>query len=160
MLIQLLFGFSKLRPYEKLCLEAFKEHLSPAAAEILQKQLEMHDYVKRKCKDKLVIFYCLKNPAYQNWPLDIKFPMRDEDISVAQIFLNVKEKEKSFDIRADIYLHMGRLCSIEFNESPKFAKNAKIEVNRVWILADPMASRSVKTIPQQADNSYRRPANL
>lgn len=142
MLIEFLYGFSKLRSYEKLCLEAFEKHLSPEAAEILRKQIEMHDYVKRKFKDKLVIFYCLKNPSYQNWPSDIKFPMRDEDINVAQVFLTMSEKKKSFDIRADIYLHWGRLCSIEFNQPPKFAKNAKIEVNRVWLLEDPMAVES------------------
>jgi hypothetical protein len=143
----LLYGFSaRLRPYEKACLEAWEQHLSPEAAELFKKQLKLYDFIQRLSKGKLVLFGCLKGRYYyRNWPKDIFFSMQREDVNVAQIFLIVSEKEKSTELRADITIHRGRFFSIEFNRPPMFAKTATVSVVRVWILVDPMSSESEKT---------------
>jgi hypothetical protein len=150
----LLYGFSaRLRPYEKACLEAWEQHLSSEAAEIFRKQLKFCNFVQRQSKNKLVIFGYEKGIHYcQNWPTEILFPIRDENVNAAQIFLTISQKETSVKIRADINIYKGRFFSIEFNQSPNFSKSAKISVDRVWLLVDPMSPTSEKKLLQQSNS--------
>jgi hypothetical protein len=137
-------------PYEKACLEAWEQHLSSEAAEIFRKQLKLYNFIQRLSKNKLVIFGCMKGRYYcQKWPTEILFPVRGENVNVAQIFLTIGQKETTIKIRSDINIYKGRFFSMEFNRSPKFSKKANISVDRVWILADPMLPTPEKVLLQK-----------
>lgn len=144
-----LFGNAKLRPYEQVCLDSWKRHLSPIGKTILDKQLARFDFVQRQSKEKMTCFYQLADKSLSKWPLEIFFANKGEEVTAATIWLQgTGGASKRSKFRADISLFHGRLFCIQFNKQPReffgseFASvvPAVADVN-IW--TDPMSEAPV-----------------
>lgn len=143
--IKRLFGSSKLRGYELICLEAWKKMLSKDALDILNMQIKAYDLVQRLSNDKLVCFHYLKDSSYESWSDRMFFPLRGEGKVVATMTLRAAREGQRTSLKVDITFSRGRLFSIEFNRPPKtlFSKRedpSNIEVTDVSVLINPMVA--------------------
>lgn len=107
-----LFGSTHLRPYEALCINAWKESLSEESKQIFDEQLKQPHFVQRQAGDAKVCFFWFKEP------LASTFKLSGADLHVATVFL--KSKSNSGDIlKAKVFIHRGCFFSIEFPKRPK-----------------------------------------
>jgi len=144
-LLSHIFGSTKLRPYESMCLEAWKRELSGDAVAILERQLELYDLVQRQSAGKLVCFYCIGDPTCKKFPEDALFPFRPEDAAVARVILRRTDENGRASLRADLFVVHGRFFNIEFSRRPtdvfpRDVKSEDIEVSDVKIVLDPMSA--------------------
>lgn len=149
-------GSPKLHSYEMRCLDCWKQQLSDNAAKILEQQLDRLDSFQRCMKDRLVIFHCLEDQQFRNWPRDILFPLRYDEIHVFRLKLKVYSGETARNLKAEIVLFQGRLSALEFNIPPAIGKKT-FEIVGFEILADPMDKRielttrtiTIATLPEE-----------
>lgn len=135
-----LYGSSfKLRPYEQTVLEAWRNHLSPDAVALLNAQLKHLVSYQRQMGDRLLCFFALERKPNASVPDDVLFPCRIGSCVVALMRLSGTGELATKDkIRAEIYLHKGRLSFIEFNKPPQKSLEQGANVTKVEILRDPM----------------------
>ena len=130
-------GSLRLRGYETLCIDAWKEKLSDDAAALLQSQLKLLEVNRRYAKDKLLCLYPLVIKTRENWPRSILFPCDLDEVAVARITLGTPGRDASETNIAEIKLSHGRFFGLEFKEPPKpLLKGARVEA--VTVMIDPM----------------------
>jgi hypothetical protein len=120
----LAFGSNRLRPYERVCIDAWRSTLSDVLREKLDKQLEKFDFVQRQARGTKSVFYCLRDPHYTTWGDGELFPDREEDQRVFAGILTGKIGDITESVRFGVYIHRGRLSSIEFDSEPGALKSA------------------------------------
>jgi hypothetical protein len=99
-------------------MDAWRSTLSDVLRQKLDKQLEKFDFVQRQARGTKSVFYCIRDPRYKTWGDDELFPDRDEDQRVFAGILTGKIGDITKSVRFGVYLHRGRLSSIEFDSEP------------------------------------------
>jgi len=117
-LFYLAFGSNRLRPYERVCIDAWRSTLTNELRQKLDKQLEKFDFVQRQARRTKSVFYCIRDPDYKTWGDDELFPNREEDRRVFTGTLTGEIGDITESVRFGVYLHRGRLSSIEFESEP------------------------------------------
>ena len=111
-----LFGSTKLRSYEKICIDAWEATLSAESKDVFSAQLKQPYFVQRQAGDAKVCFY---------WHREDRLPRFKDaapDLNVAIVTLKSKGNEKA-TLKAKIFTHRGRFFSIEFPKRPeRYAK--------------------------------------
>jgi len=142
-------GTTKLRSYELICLDHWRELLSPEATDVLNRQLQLFDVIQRLSQDKLVTFHRLDSEC---WPHGTLFETRGVETMVATVWLKSGRPGEQV-IRVDIILNLGCLSSLEFSISPKgslgAARSHQIEIIKIKEWLDPMAADE-KRIPERS----------
>ena len=143
-----LYGSSfKLQPYEQTVLNAWQNHLSPEAVALLAAQLKHLVSYQRQMDKRLLCFFALERNPYASVPDDTLFPCRIGSCVVALVHLSgPDEPVAKHAIRAEIYLHKGRLSSIQFNNPPQKCLEQGANVTKVEILRDPMIPASEEEV--------------
>jgi len=148
-----------LRPLEKKLLEALAEHLSPEARELLCKQIEHINYVRRDSNDKEVNLYhtgrwspvqaarwwfdfegAIRRQAEiakRSFPPSMLFPTTSEELCIASLSFAAPGKPRP--IRVQFWVVHGHLFSLQFSQSPRGVPADQIHIRSVKVLADPMA---------------------
>ena len=143
-----LYGSSfKLRLYEQIVLDSWRQHLTKEASALLSAQLKLLVSYQRQAQEKDLCFFPLSCKPYKRLPSDLLFPCRMEGCVIAFIHLVGSDSSGTLHkIRAEIHLHKGQISSIEFNQSPrnKLAKNVK--ATEIEILRDPMIPATEETV--------------
>ncbi|MES9991500.1 MAG: hypothetical protein ABW098_06065 [Candidatus Thiodiazotropha sp.] len=116
--IHLVFGSKRLRHYEQVCIAAWRSTLSAVLQKKLDKQLEKFDLVQRQANGLKSVFYSLRDPQYTTWKEDDLFPVLGEEQKVftGTLIGNIEDVTES--VKFSVYLHKGRLSSIEFVSEP------------------------------------------
>lgn len=117
-LVHLAFGSNRLRPYEEICIDAWRSTLPESLRKKLEGQLSKFDLIQRQARGTKSVFYDLRDPQYQTWGDDILFADRQEGRKVFAATLTGKIGDVAESVRFSIYLHHGRLSSIEFASEP------------------------------------------
>jgi hypothetical protein len=117
-LVHLAFGSNRLRPYEQACIDAWRSTLPVVLRQKLDGQLSKFDLVQRQARGTKSVFYIARDPQYQSWGEDVLFPDREEDRKVFAATLTGRIGDVAESVRFSIYLHRGRLSSIEFASEP------------------------------------------
>ena len=114
-----LFVGAELRPYETVCLEAWKQRLADKLRLALEDQLDYFDYVERLAEAKKVNFWYL-DAETGPWPGELLFLTGDEGRATvaATVWLRKKEPRSRARLRADITVYRGRFFSIDFDKPP------------------------------------------
>lgn len=139
-----LYGSSfKLRPYEQIVLDGWRQNLSQKGNAVLSSQLKHLSSYQRQAREKDLCFFPLGSKPYKRLPSDLLFPCRLEACVVAFIHLTGSDSAgRMHKLRAEIHLHKGQISSIEFNQSPRESLEKNVEVTKVEILRDPMVPAS------------------
>lgn len=114
-----LVGNNKLRDYERFCLNEWKKYLDSDAGNLLEKQLSMFDYISREPYGLKTVFYSIRDTELKSWTTKDFFKNLKPDLKVfsGTILGNIEDIEISVEF--DIFLHKGRLFSIEFKNDTK-----------------------------------------
>ncbi len=136
-LVHLVLGNNRLRHYERVCLVAWRSTLHEEFQERLDKQLGKFDFVQRQARGTKTIFYSVRDPQYKTWG-EFLFPVHDEGLKVFTGNLIGKIGDVVESVRFDVYLHRGRLSSVEFvSELGAMASlSREIEVEDPTVLVD------------------------
>ncbi len=139
-------GTRRPRPYEQVCIDAWRERLPDDARAILDRQLAGFNLVQRTPSRIHATFYDTKD-ACASWGEECRFPRRGGEVVVARVWLRPAAAD-SPDIKADLVLDDGLLRTIEFSRGPK-PLSAGAVAARVKLLADPMRPSGItgETIP-------------
>ncbi|WP_018079193.1 hypothetical protein [Thiobacillus denitrificans] len=106
-----LFANKKLLPYERLVLDGWRASIPEKSRLILDTQLDAARFVQRQAAGAKVCFYFRKS-------LDVPlFQATDPDLHVATVLLQSPDGFKT--LQAKVFLHKGRLFSIEFPKRPE-----------------------------------------
>jgi hypothetical protein len=147
-----------MRPYERVCFDAWRATLPSHGAYILDKQIHYLKAVHRYSRGKLLVFFPAHNLAV---PEEFLFPNRSNECVCAHVQV-VLESDTSRRINARIILHEGRLSSIEFRQSPEdsgFKADSQVKVVEVKVHIDPMedtAAQPRKSYPKFWTGSLAR----
>lgn len=106
-----LFATKKLLPYERLVLDAWRASISEESKHVLDAQLDATQLVQHQAAGAKVCFYFREG---RGLPL---FRATDPDLHVATVLLQPPDGLKT--LQAKIFLHKGRLFSIEFPKRPE-----------------------------------------
>lgn len=134
---------SKLRPYERSVLDAWRKNLSSEANTLLSEQLKLLVLCQRQIDERYLCFFPLLHKPCTGVPEETLFPCRISACVVAVVRLvgfdklGVKQKFK-----AEVMLHRGRLDSIQFDQPPRKKLRHGVDVTRVDVLRDPMVPSS------------------
>jgi hypothetical protein len=104
-----LFGNKKLRPYEQLIFDAWRDTLSESNKKVLDEQFRLVELIQRQAGDAKVCFYYSKN--YNGLLFDLK-----DVVHIATVLISSND-EKTY-MRAKLYLVNGRFFSIDFPKRP------------------------------------------
>ena len=132
----MLFGSSRLRPYEEVCLAAWRSTLSESILWKLDRQLGSFDFVERHVRRTKSVFHCVRDPEYKRWEDDILFSLRETDRKVFSGTLTGAIGDVIESVSFEIFVHRGRLFSIEFASEPGLLAS----------LSDELSVRSSKTL--------------
>lgn len=105
-----LFARKRLAPYEHLVLDAWRASLPEDGQSIINEQIEAASFVQHQAEGTKVCFFYRSGRGMRLFPLD------RPDQHVATVFLRA---EGVAELRAKIFLHRGRLFSIEFPKRPE-----------------------------------------
>lgn len=130
-------GTRTLRPHEVYCIDEWKNKLSPAAAKILDRQLQRFNLIQRSSGGTIITFYDLDDRNYSTWTDTDLFVNRSSELTAARIWFYSQPPTQPTRIKADIVLHNGRLSSIEFSKPPK-SLTAVFTASKVQAFVDPM----------------------
>jgi hypothetical protein len=119
------FGKNKLRSYEKICINAWKKTLDEESQIKLKQQLKKIDLVQRQANELKTVFYCVKDPECKSWNESFLFSIRDENLKVFSGELTGEIKNVKESVKFSIFLHKGRLSSIEFDSELGVLKSLK-----------------------------------
>lgn len=115
-------------PYEQICIDAWRNSLSPKAQEILTSQLASVRLIQRQAKGGKLCFY---------YPAEISFPLfvrTEPDLHVATIIL--REKGVSKDMKVRVFVHRGRFFSIEFPKRPsRYAQQHQMDLANLSVFS-------------------------
>lgn len=111
-------GSSELLHYEDVCLRAWKSTLSIAEMQKVDSQLRKFDFIQRQARGTKSVFFSLKDPQYRSWSDAELFLERGEEKSVYVGNLSGRIGDVEESVKFRIYLHRGRLSSIEFSSEP------------------------------------------
>jgi len=101
----------RLRPYEDAILNGWRKSLESEVRLILDNQLKRVKFVQRQAADSKVVFY------YKNVTEDCLFSNLSPDLHAASVIIGLPfEKSDRNILKSDIFLHRGKLSSIEFSE--------------------------------------------
>jgi len=117
-LIHRAFGRNKLRPYERACIDAWRSTLSARLKWRLDEQLTRFDLVQRQARGTKTVFYSVRDPGYTSWSDDVLFHPRGEEQKVFAGSVSARIGDVTESFRFCIYLHRGRLSSLEFSSEP------------------------------------------
>ncbi len=124
-----LFGSTHLRPYEAICIDAWKSSLSEESKSIFDAQLKQPHFVQRQAGDAKVCFYWFKEP------LRPAFKQSEPDLHVATVLLKSKAN-KSDVLKAKIFIHRGCFFSLEFPKRPKrYAELHHMDLSTLYVTA-------------------------
>lgn len=112
------FGSNRLRPYEQVCINAWRSTLPDVLQQKLDNQLERFELVQRQARGIKSVFFSIRDPRYESWGDDILFPDRGEERKVFTGKLTGKIGDVTESVGFSVYLHRGRLSSIEFDSEP------------------------------------------
>ena len=130
-------GRELLRPYERLVIDAVAARLDPAAAGLLERQLETIEQVNRDLDDRDVYLYP-KRRGYQRHDPAIAFPDRSDDLRLA----TARVRGPGGAGKADLFVVRGHVFQISFKPRPRDLGTLKaIDVTSVTVHADPMVER-------------------
>jgi hypothetical protein len=131
-------GSNKLHHYEAVCLTAWSSNLSGELQQKLERQKIKFDLVQRQANGMKSVFYSVSDPQYQSWTDNDLFPLRDENQKVFSGTLTGTIGDITESVKFYIYLHRGRLSSIEFTSEPGALASLSegLSVERQDILAD------------------------
>ena len=107
-----LFGSTKLRSYEEICLAAWRATLSEDSKSILAAQFKHPYFVQRQAGDAKVCFYWYNEETLP------RFTLSAPALNAAIVTLRSKGGEKGL-LKVKIFIHRGRFFSIEFPKRPK-----------------------------------------
>jgi hypothetical protein len=111
LIITSLTSSKRLRPYENVILNGWRNSLDPATRLLLDKQLAKVKFVQRQAGDTKVVFY------YDGLGGDCEFSNLSPDLHAATVVLSQGAiKLDSNLLKSDIFVHRGKLNSIEFSE--------------------------------------------
>lgn len=153
-------GSFHLRPYESVCLAAWRKTLTADAVRLLDQQLKRLTVYQRYGKERLLCFYDMTDKSCSGWPKQILFPCQMDEVSVARLQLS-PAADTEVVVKADMTLCRGRFFGIEFDKTPKCLRGG-VEVVNVKTLIDPMrqseaaAQVSLPEIPGEPQESLRR----
>lgn len=116
--IQKLVGSNRLKPYEDACLTAWVGAISSEASGALEKQLNSFDYIERGPQGMVSAFHSLSDPDYKTWERFV-FKRKDSGLKVFEGILFSNIGDLAYESRFSIYIHQGRLSTIEFKSPPK-----------------------------------------
>jgi hypothetical protein len=105
-------GKKRLRHYEQICLDAWRDSLGEGDRAILDSQLSATNLIQRQAGDAKVCFFYPKEQT--KIPL---FANQQPDLHVADVDL-VSNGSENARMRAKIFVHRGRFFSIEFPKRP------------------------------------------
>ncbi|KGD61405.1 hypothetical protein Y5S_03743 [Alcanivorax nanhaiticus] len=116
--IQKLVGSNRLKPYEEACLTAWVGAISSEAGGALKRQLNSFDYIERGPQGMVSAFHSLSDPDYKAWE-NFLFKRKDSGLKVFQGILLSNIGDLAYESGFSIYIHQGRLSTIEFKSPPK-----------------------------------------
>lgn len=111
-------GSAELQRYEQACITAWSSELPVAVKNKIQLQLGKFDFIRRDSAGLKTIFYSVRDPSYSSWSDEILFSNKSEDYQVFSGVLRGVNEDVSLNIGFGVYLHRGRLSSIEFQSVP------------------------------------------
>jgi hypothetical protein len=117
-LVHRAFGSNRLRSHEKVCIASWRSALPEAARRTLDEQLTKLDYVQRQAGGMKTVFYSVRDPGYESWSDTDFFSLRGEEQKVFVGSVSGKIGDVTKSIHFSIYVHRGRLSSIEFSSEP------------------------------------------
>lgn len=136
-LINMTTGSGKLRFYEAVCLDAWRSTLTAGGQNILARQLQRFDYIARDNNGLKTVFYLLKDRSNTSWAENELFYSRGTDMRVFEGDLIGVIGDLELRVRFSVYVHRGRLFSIEFVSEPGTLRKIKeglcVENSRVLI---------------------------
>jgi hypothetical protein len=113
-----MFGSRALRPYESICIEAWRQNLSKDCIKILDWQLGKYDLVQRMSDDKLVCFYRIGDSRCASFPAEYLFAANESEIPPASIYLLSKGTKNMKPMKVDIVIVSGRFFGLELSVPP------------------------------------------
>lgn len=135
-LIHIAFGSNRLRHYEQVCIAAWRSKLPKMLQQKLDKQLVKFDLVQRQARGTKSVFYSVRDPQFQSWGDDDFFPVREEDYKVFAGTLTGKIDDVTESVQFSVYLHRGRLSSLEFSSElgalASLPKGLLVEAENQW----------------------------
>ncbi|MFC6634932.1 hypothetical protein [Microbulbifer taiwanensis] len=99
--------------------------MSDEANEVLTRQLDKFDYVARQTSGLKTIFYCVRDQEFIDWAEGDFFLNRNGDLKVFVGMLNGVVEDVRISVGFSIYIHRGRLFSIEYKSEPGLFKSAE-----------------------------------
>jgi hypothetical protein len=130
-------GRSLLRPYELEVIDALRPVLTPAAVELLDRQVDAVHHVQRLFDDTDVSLYPSPRGRKQHYDPEFAFPNRAADLRLATVELRGPRGAGM----ATVHVVQGHLFNVIFRPSPKrLGERGKITAARVRVQADPMAA--------------------
>lgn len=137
---RLLFGSKQLSPLEKVCFDGWRQSLSAQNRAILERQLGQASYIERQAGGAKVIF------RYPSGEPDVLFANAAPDQVAATVVLGSRAdvgQQGQFGVK--IFVHRGRLFSIEFAKPPErlLAKHALVEGDLCVVRVEPGATLDV-----------------
>jgi hypothetical protein len=122
--------------YEKLVLDSWSGTLKDNVKSVLDSQFKTARHVQRGGGDAKIIFFYPKDVDCRRLLIDENF----KNGLVAKVMLAAHGTEKTLEVR--IYIHKGKLFSIEFPGRPKYyMKKRNMDVNKLYV-------KDVKTIQE------------
>jgi len=110
---RLLFGSKQILPLEELCLRAWRHSLAEQSRAILDRQIEQASYIERQARGAKVIF------RYPSGKPDVLFANAAPDqVAAIVVFGSRADARPQREFGARIFVHRGRLFSIEFPKQP------------------------------------------
>lgn len=126
-------GHATLLPYEKTCLDAWRDSLSSNSKRILDAQLAAARLTQRQAEGAKLCFYYPADGGVQ------LFSNIDPDLHVATVTLAEDGQSDSKEMKVKVFVHRGKFFSLEFPKRPaRFAEQhhlnlAKLMVKRLTI---------------------------
>jgi hypothetical protein len=130
------FGKHKLMHYEVICLNSMGRELTKESQKNLFSQLNKFNLVQRPAYGLKSIFYDVKDPKYLTWGDEDLFHNREENLKVFSGILRGQEEDIEAKIKFEIFIHRGRLSSIEFQSEPKIME----KLNQLEVINSKMLS--------------------
>jgi hypothetical protein len=114
------FGSSRLRPYERACIEAWRETLPEFKQRTLETQLSKFDLVQRQAGQMRSVFYSVSDPDLKAWKKEDFFQDggAEDEKKVYEGRLSARVGDLTPAVDFAIFTHLGRISSIEFESEP------------------------------------------
>lgn len=117
-ILYFLFGSARLRQHEQACLDAWRRTLSESVDQKVRTQIAEFDLIQRQARGVKSVFYSIRDPQYASWGDELLLSVKDKSCRVFEGVLVGKVGDITESVRFCIYIHRGRLFSIEFSSEP------------------------------------------